>query len=236
MTDEATREAAGPTGAEFRRAEHLPAGYSPAWHAAQTLVIATAIGGLGLYLARRASALDWLFLPVFFLVANFVEWSFHRGPMHRPLTPRLLYKNHALLHHRAFEQDNFALNDMRELGLVMMPWYTMLLLFALVSPVALAGWWLRGPAVAGIFYLTAALYFLLYETLHALYHLPEPVLARLGLGGRAFRALQSHHRHHHVLGRMAHVNFNVTLPIMDTLLGTKEPEGAPHGAPLPAKR
>jgi len=42
-----------------------------------------------------------------------------------------------------------------------------------------------------------------------------------------WRKMRSHHRHHHRLDRMSHVNFNVTFPLMDTLLGTRERETAP---------
>jgi hypothetical protein len=171
-----------------------------------------------------------LFLPAFVVAANAIEWAFHRGPMHRPMGPRIFYKNHTLIHHRAFHHDTMALREPRDLGLVLMPWYTMLLLFALASPVAAAAAAVRGLPVAGIFYATAALYFLMYETLHGLYHLPEAGLRRLGLGGRIFTALRAHHTHHHRLDRMAFVNFNVTFPLMDWLLGTKE-SAAPEAGP-----
>jgi hypothetical protein len=180
------------------------------------------IGGSGLALARGASGLDWLFLPVFFVVANAIEWTFHRGPMHRLVGPRIFYQNHTLLHHRAFLHDSMEVAEFRELGLVMMPWYTMLLLFLIASPVALLAAALVGPPVAGLFYFTAALYFLMYELLHALYHFPMDVLRRLPLPARLFASLQAHHRHHHRLDRMSFVNFNVTMPLMDWLLGTKE--------------
>jgi sterol desaturase/sphingolipid hydroxylase (fatty acid hydroxylase superfamily) len=82
---------------------------------------------------------------------------------------------------------------------------------------------LRGPGLAGVFVLGAVIYFASYETLHALYHLPDATLDRLGLGKLGvFRRMQSHHAHHHVLKRMSAVNFNVTVPLMDTLFGTKE--------------
>ena len=71
------------------------------------------------------------------------------------------------------------------------------------------------------------MYFVTYEGLHALYHLPDATLRRIGLGGRGFDRLRSHHRHHHRLDRMAHVNFNVTFPLMDWLMGTREKETAP---------
>lgn len=214
----------------FRRLDHVPEAYSPGRHAARTLLLASVIGAGGLYFARSAIPLDWLFLPAFVMAANAIEWAFHRGPMHRPLRPRVFYHNHALLHHRAFVHDRMEVADLKELGLVMMPWYTMLLLFVLASPLALVASALRGPPVAGIFYLAAAAYFVMYETMHALYHVPASTLRRLGLGGRIFSALQAHHRQHHRPNRMAFVNFNVTFPLTDWLLRTKEKDGASNGS------
>jgi hypothetical protein len=207
---------------QIPRAENIPAGYSPGWHVARTLALAIVIGTLGGYLARSARLVDWLFVPGFLVVANLIEYAFHRGPMHHPRPPRILYHNHTLIHHRAFLHEHMQIDDFRELSLIMMPWYTMLLLFILASPIALAAAAVRGPGVAGIFFLMAASYFVLYETLHSLYHMPPAVLRRLHLGGRVFSALQAHHRRHHHLDRMTFVNFNVTFPLWDWLLRTKE--------------
>jgi hypothetical protein len=147
----------------------------------------------------------------------------HRHPMHHPQPPRLMYRNHTLLHHLAFTHGQMPITRPAELGLVMMPWYTMIGIFVVTSPVIVLAGLLRGPGLAGIFLLAAVAYFLSYETLHALYHLPVATLDRLAIGRwRLFRKLQAHHTHHHVLGRMAHVNFNVTIPLMDIVLGTKE--------------
>ncbi len=217
-----------PTVAErFVRAEHLDPRYVAGRHVALTLTLAGIIAGGGGWLARRARPVDWLLAPAFFLVANFIEWMVHRHPMHRPLQPRIMYRNHAMLHHLAFTERNMPITRPVELGLVMMPWYTMIGLFLVASPVMVVAGVLRGPGLAGVFLLAAVAYFLMYETLHALYHLPDATLDRLRVGRwRWFRALQAHHRHHHVLGRMAHVNFNVTFPLMDRLLGTNEPPPA----------
>ena len=134
-----------------------------------------------------------------------------------------MYANHTLLHHLAFTNRTMPITRPAELGLVMMPWYTMLGLFVLASPIMVVAGLLRGPGLSGVFLLAAVAYFLMYETLHALYHLPDATLDRIGLGRRAlFRRMQAHHAHHHILGRMAHVNFNVTIPLMDVLLGTNE--------------
>jgi Fatty acid hydroxylase superfamily len=224
---EVSLEATAVTAQPLARDENIPAGYSPGWHAARTLALALGICLVGVYLARGSAAGDWLFLPVFLVAFNALEWAVHGGPMHHPRTPRLLYHNHTLIHHRAFHHDQMAIADPRELGLIMMPWYTMLGLFVIASPVALAAGLLRGAGVAGVFYIAAVAYFLLYETLHALYHMPPALLRRLHLAGRLFTAMQAHHTHHHRLDRMTFVNFNVTFPLMDWLLGTKERDGDP---------
>src|SRR4051812_16434472 len=80
----------------FVRSEHLEDGYSPFRHMARTLAISAGLSAVGIALAWRASLLDWLLMPVFFVVANFMEWAVHRFPMHRPLSPRLMYRNHAM--------------------------------------------------------------------------------------------------------------------------------------------
>jgi sterol desaturase/sphingolipid hydroxylase (fatty acid hydroxylase superfamily) len=210
-------------GARFVRADHLPADYAPGRQIALTLTIAAAIAALGGALAARARPTDWILMPAFFVVANFIEWMVHRNPMHRPLTPRIMYRNHAQLHHLAFTDRNMPIASARELGLVMMPWYTMLGLFVIASPILVLAGLLRGPGLAGIFLLAAVAYFLMYEALHALYHLSDATLDRAGIGRvSAFRMRQAHHRRHHVLERMAHVNFNVTFPWMDWLFGTTE--------------
>ena len=205
------------------RAANIPADYSVKKHIATTAAIAGAILAGAVVLATSARPIDWLLLPTFWLVANFIEWAFHRYPMHRPLTPRLLYKNHAQLHHLAFTEETMPVEETRELNLVMMPWYTMIGLFVIASPVFILAGILRGPGLTGVFLIAAVLYFVAYELLHALYHLPLPTLADAGLrpGGLFFR-LRAHHARHHVLRRMAHANFNVTIPLMDWLLRTRE--------------
>ena len=68
---------------------------------------------------------------------------------------------------------------------------------------------------------------MIYEGMHALYHLPLPVLTRLGLfESRVFRFLYDHHRHHHRLKRMRWVNFNISMPFSDRVFGSQEAEAA----------
>ena len=171
--DVAESETALPVAAaRFVRAEHLTPGYSPARHVALTVAIASAIATLGVRLAAHARPTDWALAPIFLVVANLIEWMVHRHPMHHPQPPRLMYRNHTLLHHLAFTHGQMPITRPAELGLVMMPWYTMIGIFVVTSPVIVLAGLLRGPGLAGIFLLAAVAYFLIYETLHALYHLP----------------------------------------------------------------
>mgnify|MGYP002619558241 FL=1 len=211
-------EAPGSSVAAYR-AEALDPTFTLARHLCKTLGVATVILLGGVWLARSAEISHWLLLPVFWLVANVFEWGIHRFAMHRPARPRVLYRNHALVHHNAFKGVAQEIRDPRELSLVMMPWYTLIMVFLMASPVAVVAAVLGGPALAGVFLVGSVSYFLLYELIHTLHHLPGHVL---GPVDGWIAKLRAHHHHHHQLDRMAHVNFNVTLPVADRLLGTYE--------------
>jgi len=170
---------------------------------------------------------DLWIVPAYLLAANVVEYVVHRLFMHRPLWPRTLYRNHTLGHHRAFRHDSMEIGSWRELDLVMMPWFSLVLFFVVMAPlvVAVASWLGRGAA--GLVLLTAVVSFVVYEGMHALYHFPSRVLGRLRLlDSRVFRFLFDHHRHHHRLNRMRWVNFNISLPLTDRFCGTIENEAA----------
>lgn len=205
------------------RAKTVDPRFSLALHLARVLGIASAIGAFGLWLAADASAIWWLAVPGFWLVANVFEWAMHRFLMHRPLRPRMLYQSHALVHHNAFDGDDQEIRDVTELSVVMMPWYTLILVFVMASPITLAIGLMGGWSLAGMFLVAAVVYFLVYETIHTLHHLPATTLARSRLGrSRVLTRLRAHHHHHHHMRNMARVNFNVTFPLADRLLGTYE--------------
>ena len=227
----------------------IPAGYSGRRQIAQTATLGIGLLVVAFVIARSASPRGWLLVPAFWVFANFFEWAVHRYPMHRPMFPRFMYHNHAQIHHVAFTDGDMSFHDMRELSLIMMPWYTIVLLLVTVSPVAIAAGLLGGLPMVGMFYVAALGYFLTYETLHALYHVPPERMVRLGLGGGPeedggaaavggglFGALRAHHRHHHIMRRMAHVNFNVTFPLADVVMGTRERPDAVVAAPGRPKR
>lgn len=205
------------------RAEQVPADYVPAKHIARTIGLAAVVFVVAGWFSRGAPPAAWLLVPAFWVFANFFEWTVHRFPMHRPLTPRIMYRNHSGIHHGAFTGDDMAMTDARELSLILMPWYTIVMLLVAVSPVALLAALVGGGAYAGIFYVAALSYFLFYETLHALYHVAPDRLARFGVGRDGlFSRMRAHHARHHDPRRMAHTNFNVTVPLADLVLGTRD--------------
>lgn len=204
-----------------KRDDHIEPSFSLPLHLTRTLGIASLIAGLGVWLTLGASPWLWLAMPVFWLVANVFEWATHRYPMHQPLQPRVLYKKHTIIHHRAFAGLHQEIRQVQDLSMVMMPWYTLIIIFSGASPIALVAGLIGGPGLAGVFLVSAVGYFLIYELIHTLHHLPQATLERSAWGrSRALASLRAHHHHHHQLQHMTKANFNVTFPFADKLLGT----------------
>src|ERR1700709_910962 len=156
----------------MNRAEKIPPGFSAGKQIARTAALATALLLAAVAGGRHASPRAWLLVPAFWIFANFFEWTVHRFPMHRPLTPRIMYRNHAQLHHLAFADGQMAIQNPRELWLIMMPWYTIVMLLVAASPVAIVAALLGGLPLAGVFYVGALSHFRFFETPDPLYHPP----------------------------------------------------------------
>ena len=157
-------------------------------------------------------------LPVAFLVANLVEWLAHRGPMHhRTGWIPVLFDRHTLVHHVYFPHDDMAVRGHREWLYVLFPAFAILLVFAVAVPLALGFGLLFGRNMGCLFFIVATGYYLMYEWLHLMYHLPAQ--SRIGRA-RVVRLLRRHHQEHHNPRRMQRYNFNITFPIFDYVFGT----------------
>ena len=110
---------------KYARENTTDPSFSLATHLTKTLGVAAAICAFGVWLARDATVWHWAAFPLFWIVANFFEWAMHRFPMHHPLQPRILYTNHALVHHYGFQGADQEIRGTVELSVVMMPWYTL---------------------------------------------------------------------------------------------------------------
>lgn len=204
--------------AEYR-AEVLPTRYSGRLHFA--FAVTSTLGALVFSVSQLhdVQALEWLCLPLAFLIANGAEYFGHRYPMHRALPGlKAMCKRHAGQHHRFYTHEHMVAADARDWHLVLFP-PPMLLFFigGIALPVGTLVFVLFGANVGYLFVATASAYVLNYECLHLAYHLPEDsFVGRLPLVGR----LRVLHTVHHDPSRMTKVNFNITYPIFDLLMGT----------------
>lgn len=203
---------------ERQRAEivaTIPSWYSPALH-----FVLPGLLGLGAMLGsllaiRDLRPIELLIVPVTILFAFGFEWRVHKSVLHQRMPGvGTLYDRHELTHHVIYTYDDMAMRSARELRLILMPAYAVVLVFFIDTPFAYAAAKLISWNAGCLFMATSMVFFLAYEWLHAAYHLPaESFIGRLGVIAR----LREHHRRHHDPRLMKHWNFNVTVPLFDWL-------------------
>ena len=204
----------------FRRRliRKVPTWYAPWAHLAATV----GIGLVTLFAAaprlHAPNGYDFATIPVALVFANLVEWFAHKHLMHhrrRPFT--VLFDRHTPEHHRVYGYETMAIEDPRELRLVLIPALGVLGIVLLAVPAALVAGLMVNDNVGWLFLMTSAVYVVGYELSHLAYHLPERSLVyRLPL----LRTLREHHARHHHPELMQKSNFNVTMPLGDWLFGT----------------
>jgi len=151
------------------------------------------------------------------ITASLFEWTLHRYIMHRPFGKfRYPYERHALVHHRIFKADHtYHLINESDKKTIPMAWWNgpVLIAVCMLPFLAIALWFqkwgfLCGAALASTAYYTA------YEYIHWCMHLPKRRhVERYGI----FFRLNGHHLLHH---SYMNKNFNVVLPLADSILGT----------------
>jgi hypothetical protein len=216
------------------RHEIVPARYSGAAHVA--LVACVGLGGIAAALALAAGtwhASDFWIVPATLVVANAVEYLAHRGPMHHRVAGlRAVHTRHSGRHHRFFVAGAMSLESARDLHAVLFPPVLLLFFGAIAIGLGALVALFLPRAEAALFVATALAYYLLYETLHFLYHVPPHW--RLGRAP-GVRQLAHLHRLHHDPARMQHCNFNLVFPLFDRLVGTLDTGRArrEHAATMP---
>jgi hypothetical protein len=210
---EATRE-------EVRARWHaaIPPWYSPWAHLAFPSVVGLSVIAWALRSLHDLRAWQLSIVPVTWIVSNAVEWRAHRDVLHSRTWPlEELYDRHTPNHHVVFLTTDMALRSPREFKFILLPFYGIVALFAMVFPIALALSWAGQPNLSAFFLATTMGYVLSYEWLHLAYHLPpESLVGRLpGLS-----ILRRHHATHHNPELMRKWNFNVTVPLWDWVRGT----------------
>ncbi len=165
---------------------------------------------------------EWLLLIPVAIAGNFIEWGMHQHVMHRlkdVWAIRAIYDRHTRQHHQYFTDNDHIIHTTREFRIVFFPWR---LLVALGSFGALFGWIasLAWNANAGyVVFITMVGHYLLYEFFHFCCHVPENGFVR---NAPFLNTIRRHHKAHHNMGIMMHVNMNLTFPLADWALGTSD--------------
>lgn len=197
----------------------IPAGYSPTFHFVFPGLLGLSVLAGSLLGIEALRPIELLAVPITLLAGFGFEWRAHKDILHKRM-PLLgvLYEQHELSHHVIYTDRDMAMKGPREMWLILMPPYAIVLVFlTLVLPLAVGLTYTLGTNVAMLVTATSMVFFLSYEWLHLAYHLPpEHPIARLGLVAR----LREHHRRHHEPRLMKRWNFNVTVPLFDWLHGT----------------
>ncbi|MBI3862935.1 MAG: sterol desaturase family protein [Planctomycetia bacterium] len=197
-------------------------------HLAFVVAGSSAVIVLALSQVSNPTWLDWLCVPVTFVLANFVEYFGHRGPMHKHVHRLgLMFHRHTHEHHRFFTDEWMTCRSQRDFKIVLFPAIMLLFYLGIVAfPIGLGLYLFHTRNTACFYVATATFYFMSYEVLHFCYHLDESsFVARLPV----IRALRAHHRMHHRHSLMSKYNFNITWPIADFFFGTIYREGRPDG-------
>lgn len=152
-----------------------------------------------------------------FVYASYFEWFVHRHLMHvkRPFPFQEAFKGHTLVHHQLYHWNGrFEAQGPGRPQHVALRWYAFPIMIACHLPIFglfqwLTGWPTFWGALAG-----TTLYFIGYEYVHYLMHVPKGHFVERF---RWFRFLKEHHRLHH---KYYLRNMNVFLPLGDICFGT----------------
>jgi hypothetical protein len=197
---------------------NVPGWYRPWVHLAIPSVLGLGVAAVALASLRDLALIDLCAIPITLFASFGFEWRAHKDILHKkmPLLG-LIYRRHELMHHVIYTYDDMSLRSPRELWLILMPAYAIVLVFLLVTPFAIVVALLAGKNAAMLMLATSMFFFLSYEWLHMAYHLPpETAIGRL----RLVRVLREVHRRHHDPRLMKRWNFNVTVPVFDLIHGT----------------
>lgn len=215
---------------EKYRAEVLPRPYSGRLHFAITNAIGLSTLGFCAWHLKDVKPWEWAVIPATFLLGNFGEYHFHRGPMHhRWERLKAAHRRHTLRHHRFYTHEAMHAESTDDFQIVLFPlWFLPLIIFAFAVPLGLAARWVLSPNAGYLVVFTLTAYFLNYEWLHLVYHLPEDHWAyRIPY----LKKLRKLHENHHNPELMQRWNFNITYPVADWFYGTLWKAGHSNSRP-----
>lgn len=204
--------------ARYRAAIHPR--YSGRLHALWIAVAGLSVITVAIAQLHAVHALEWLVLVVALLLGNVGEYAIHVQLGHRKKAwATLFYKRHTGDHHSFFSDTHMQWQTPRDWRVVLFPaWLIMVVVMFIGAP----GAWLLNEFIssnaAWLWMAGITSTYVLYEAFHFSDHLPDGHWLHRLLPGLA--AMAHLHRLHHQRNQMTAVNFNLTFPLTDYLMGT----------------
>ncbi len=190
------------------------------------VVIIYTIGLTALYIyisnMHAVSFVEFLTVPLTFLMCNFFEWWLHRFVMHRPSKIplfRAVYSRHTLMHHQFFTDTEMRFAGQHDFRVTFFPPYALVVFTLMSIPAALFLGWALSPNVGWLFITTTTSMYLIYEFMHFCCHIDENWFVR---NAPFINTIRRHHTAHHNQNIMMERNMNLTFPVMDWLFGTSD--------------
>jgi hypothetical protein len=204
---------------EDYRKNILPSWYSGKAHIIFTLSSALTMMFFGLsQINLNRPGIVWSLIPLVFLT-NSVEYLAHRFILHRRIKfLERAYYEHTVLHHHFFTHEALEIETSRDFHRVLFsPFAVFFFIFIIGAPIYSLIAYLIAPDFGWMGFVTGAGYYLCYEIIHTICHLPDQHHIFMVPGTRY---LKEFHRCHHDPSLMRDWNFNVLVPLSDRLFGS----------------
>ena len=164
--------------AKFREAyrARIVGWYNGYFHA--FLVFATGLSVLYVCTQHIANVtmLEWLTVPVVFLITNWFEWDLHKNFMHQQSSIKalqIIHRYHMLNHHQYFTDEDMHFHDHRDWRITIFPPYVITILILIAIPFAALVGWILTPNVGWLFLSVVASMVMIYEFIHLSCHCEE---------------------------------------------------------------
>jgi hypothetical protein len=198
----------------------IPRFYNPYLHV--LFNIGTLISIITYHVVSINEFTKWSYLTMFIMlfVGNLAVTLIHQYPLHRRLKFwSFPYDAHTVQHHRFYTSETILMGSIRELFVIMFPWFVVLGFAVVAQPLFYFGFnAILGSDLAHVISGSAATYFLLYEFVHTSNHLPltHPVFKIPGI-----RSMREHHLIHHNPKLMGNYNMGIVFPFFDYVFRSK---------------
>lgn len=168
---------------------------------------------------ENPTPIEFMALPIMLLAGNVGIYFIHKYPLHRYWKWfNYPYQKHTVEHHNYYQYHNIEIHSFGEITNIVFPPEVILSFLLIYIPgVYYLAQLVFSQNVSIFIVLGSTAYFLAYETMHTICHVPHDHFL---LKNRFIKFMWNHHRLHHHHRLMNKWNFGIVYPLMDYLMGT----------------